>query len=496
TSFVLMILFIVLGTFAFFDPTHSKDKAELKRDKESHVFWLKDRLLESMKIKSGKTEVELECALKEGCPFNGQGDWLLTKPLKDKADPANVGGLAGGVFNLVQTDKIALEAGVDPKEFGFDHPVAELEFKLKGESASYSLKVGSAKSVGPTAYVETSSTPNTVFMVANYFPAMMQKDVFFWRNKRVFPEMTGDMVNRLKWAGANGAEISATKFPPGNEWILESPIKAAANTTMLEGLVTSLVYLDMKSVFSETQNTAEAKKILASKSAWKLSFQNKKGEWSFVTLFANPKAAKGAPEFIVLKPGEPRLLLIDGLVVERFNKPLIEYRDRRVITGPELSGASEITLRFPKEKKEITLKPDSQTWVYASGDKPAEVLSRDRIDSFLRVLSELEASSYLNTKISSDPAVAFFAKNPADLEIDFRAGGKVTRTMRFTVHGRREVLTESAVPDELAAVDGAFLKVLPVRFFDLYVSANVQVVTSQHGKETEHGEHSHADHTE
>lgn len=489
TSLALMLAFIVLGTFALFDPLHTRDKAELKKEQDSRVFWLKDKLLEKMKIHAGKTEVELVCAKPAGCTFDGTSDWLVTQPVQEKADPASVGALTGSIMSLTQTEKFELDAGTDPKEYGFDAPSAELEFQVKGDAVPYALKVGSAKAIGSSAYIQTNRSPNTVFMVANYFPAMLQKDLFHWRNKRIFPESASGDVSAIEWIDKTGQKFSAAK--KDNVWRLESPVFAPANSILVEGLATTLVYLDMKGVFSESRSGVPAKKALSGKPAWKLAFANAKGEWSRVAVYSVTKE-KGGTEFVVDKAGEPRLLTIDGLVLERFNKPLIEYRERRLIVGDELSGATEVALIFPKEKKEIVLKPEAQTWVYTSGDKPTEALSRDRIDSFLRVLSSIEANNLV--KISADPMYGAFTKLPADLELEFRSDGKVKRRMRFAIHKRQEILTESLVPGELAVLSGAFLKLLPVRMHDLYESANKQVVTSEPAKEGEHGEHSHPDH--
>jgi hypothetical protein len=383
-----------------------------------------------------------------------------------------------------------IQKEVDAKEFGFDRPAAELELQVKGEPAPYSLRVGSAKAVGPNAYIETSSSPKTVFMVANYFPAMIQKDLFHWRNKRIFPEVTADMMNMLQWNKKGGAEFSATKV--ANTWTLEKPVKAPANYTLLEGLLTSVVYLDMKGVYVENRRASALKNILAAKPEWSLKFQKKTGEIEHLSVYAKPNAAKGVKEYVAHKPGDERLFLLDGSVMERFNKPAIEYRDRQLIPEGQISNLSEVVFRFPREKKEITLKLEQENWVYASGEKPVEALSRSRLDSFFRQLYGAEATSFVT--ISSDPVLSGFAKNPADLELEMRDSSKELRRFRFTVHNRKEVLTEGPVKGELAAIAGSFLKVMPVRFSDLYESSNKQVVTSPDATEEQNGEHSHAEH--
>lgn len=505
TSLILAIIFIVLGSFAFFDPLGHERAKEEKEEREGKVFWLKDKLATKLRVRTKDLDVVMECAKPTGCPFDPTGDWKLTAPIEDRADPATAGSLAGSLLNLTVNEKIPLEDGVDPKEFGFDPPAAEVEAWVAGENEPYNLKIGTAKPVGPAAYVQTNRDPNAVFMVGNYFPPMVQKDLFHWRNKRIFPEVTGDQIQAIEWEPAKGQKILAEKS--GSEWMLKNP-DLPANATALEGLTSTLVYLDMKGVFSESRSSPEARKILAGKPEWSLGFRTQpkgeagsqpKGEagsqaagenWQRIKLYASGK--KGGKEYVVEKPGENRLLLVEGLPIERFRKPLIEFRERHLIVGDELSGATEIALRFPREKKEIVMKPEKDSWVYLSGEKPAEPLSRDRIDSFFRTLSAVEAESFVKAAQSKDPVIALFDQRPADLEIDFRAGQQVKRSMRFTVHERNAILTAGRLPGELALVKGSFLKLLPVRFTDLYESTNKQVPELK--KEEADGEHSHAGH--
>lgn len=479
TSLVLMVLFIVLGTFAFFDPFGRKEKAEQAKEQEARVFWLENKLVEKITIRGAKV-IDLECTKTEGCPFDSGGDWKMTAPVADLADPASVGGLASAVKNLTQSDKLELTNGVDPKEFGFDQPTVELEFRVKGEAELYSLRVGSAKAVGNTAYLQTNRQAQIVFMVPSFFPTFLQKEVFHWRNKRLFPFVTGDAIQAIEWAGPAG-KFSAQR--ENGAWKLTAPTAAPANHAMLGGLASTLVYLDMSSIFAENRRVPEAQKILAKKPDWQISFRGPGEKENRLSLYALP-----SKEYVAAVAGEERLFRLDGTVIERFNKPAVEYRNRQLIVGDELSGATEIALLFPREKKQIVLKPEGGGWVYTSGDKPAETLSRGRVDGFLRAVSAAEASNFLR-----DPKLLVaFAKRPADLELEFRASGQVKRRLRFAIHERQSVLTESGQAGELALLAGNFLRLLPVRFGDLYESANKQVITSEPAKAGEHGEHPHS----
>ena len=50
TSFVLMILFVGLGYFAFFEPLRTSERDDLAKEKEEHVAWLKDKKVASVEI--------------------------------------------------------------------------------------------------------------------------------------------------------------------------------------------------------------------------------------------------------------------------------------------------------------------------------------------------------------------------------------------------------------------------------------------------------------
>ena len=120
-----MIVFLILGTFAIFDPLRRQEKAEQKKERESHVLWLKDKKLASITVAAKGSEVKLECAKKDvGCPFDGSGDWILTAPTQDNADSSAVGSLASTLLNLTHSEVVDFSGSTpDPKEFGLDQQI-------------------------------------------------------------------------------------------------------------------------------------------------------------------------------------------------------------------------------------------------------------------------------------------------------------------------------------------------------------------------------------
>lgn len=484
TSLILAFVFMVIASFAFFDPW--KERQQASKEREARVFWLKDKKAESLKITYNGQTMQFACAEASGCALDSTSNWNLTAPVADRADPATVGGLLSSTENLNQNEKFELEEGGDPKEFGLDAPVAQLELHIKGEAEPYLLKVGKDSAVGPSVYIQTNREPKRAYLVPNYYTQMLKKDLFHWRNKRLFSSATPDLVAQLDWSG-NKQHFTAQK--KGSAWNFTAPVEARANAMVVEGLVSTVIYATTKTIFSETRDSSEAKKILAGKPEWVIGFADAKGEWQRLRLFRSPK---GISELIAAADGQSFLANVDASEFTRFGKPLLEYRERRLLEPGELSSTNEIALSFPKENKKIVLKAEgSADWVYLSGDKP-EPLSRARLRALVQALGSAQASGFLPIKASSNPSIAHFATRPADLELELRTNGQLVHKLRFAVFNREAVLTEGESPTELKSYGADLTKVLPIRLQDLYESTNKQVVVSE--KAEADGKHSPDEH--
>ena len=175
TSFILMVLFLGLGYFAFFEPLRTQEKEETSKDQESHVVWLKGKKLQSIEI-FGQSPARMVCSRPDkACPFDGMGDWSLEKPVQDGADPAAVGTLASSLMNLTHNGKIDFETVPDEKEFGLDRPQAHVSLIVSGEQNPLILKFGKESAVGPNLYLSVSNDPKHLYLVPNYLPGMINK---------------------------------------------------------------------------------------------------------------------------------------------------------------------------------------------------------------------------------------------------------------------------------------------------------------------------------
>ena len=484
TTFALMLAFMVLGTFAFFDPLGLQQKKEEEAERESHVFWLKDKKLEALTVRSGDQTFAFQCVTPEGCPLDGSADWKLTQPVEDLADEAVLGSLAASLKNLTSTDKIQFDSAPDPSEFGFPETKLAVEFKAKGEGEPYSLTIGRSTPVGANVYVQSNRSPQTIYLVGNSLPGMLKPDLFHWRNKRLFPGSDVEKVEKMSWSSRTSGKIAAERGPQG--WQLTAPIQGPAGGVMLEGLASTLVYANAKSVYAPGPEDPKAKKALAAPPLLEVRFGPANGDESTLKLFTVPGSAAGSRDFVAQVSGFKTIFVVEGTPFDRFAKPLFEYRDRRLFPGVELFGVNRMNLRFPRSGESITLEKKGDQWEPRAGSPTPEPLSRERIGGFFERLNNVEARDFVK---APHPAVAAFNKGPVDVEISLSQGDKPVANARFVMLERQFAVTSGATPDEVRRFGEDFLKVLPIRLQDLYASSNKQVITEP--KEEPHGHHHH-----
>jgi hypothetical protein len=466
----LMVTFLGLGYLAFFEPLRTQEKEDEKNERESHLVWLKDKKLESFSIvHKGRDDFAFGCANKaRQCAFDTTGEWTLTVPVKDKADGQAVGTLLGTVANLTHNGKLDFEKGYDPKEYGLGDDALSVGLMLPGEAKPLLIQFGRAAAVGPNLYASVSTDPTHLYYVPNYLPGMIEKDLFHWRNKRLFPNAEATAVSRIEWKSKKLGAVSAVR--DGEIWRLEKPRAALASRIMLEGLGSTLAYASAKSVLATSRSAPAAKKVLAGAPELDVRFSLNGGGEHRIRLYPHG----GGKERVALADDASNVYVVDAATFDRFEKDLPEYRARSILTDAERAPLDEVRLEFPRDKQAITLQLKDGLWAPSAGDKPAGLIAQSRVGGFLDQLRDAEYKSFLPVSGASPEARAWRSQTP-DLKVELFAGGKKTAAASFLVFDRRVALTESE--NEVRTFGETFLKILPVRLADLTEAVNRPVVT-------------------
>lgn len=482
STLALMVVLLGMLGFVLYDQTVGKPSREAKHEDQNHMLPLREKKLIHVTVKNGADKFELQCLNKDGCQLDGSGDWELESPIKDMADNSVVGSLAATLKGLSRTDKIDFDQGLDPNEFGFPETALSVDLILAGEKQPITLTLGKASPVGGKIYATSSVEPKSVSLVESTLPSLLKQGTFHWRNKRLLVGFTSEGVVSLDWK-TRGVKTSAVKGKDG--WNLLLPVAAPANDVMLEGLASTAAFVEAKSIYSR-RGDPEAKKALAGKPALELSIGREKGEPATMRLFAQPGAASNSPDFVAEVAGSENLYVVDGVPFERFQKPILEYRNRKLFPFADILSAERMEIKFPRDGgKTFVFQRKDGVWNQVGGEPPAEPLSQVRLVSFFAGMDEAQARDFV---AASDPKAAAFGKGPADTEV--KIGEKDTVEAKFWLSERQFALTSGANPKEVKRFGADFLKVLPIRAQDLYESSNKKVIL----QEPAHGNHDAHDH--
>jgi hypothetical protein len=474
-SLALMILFVALGYFAFFEPLRTTERDDLATEKAEHVAWFKGDRLARITVES-EHPVSLECSLgAKGCPFDNSGQWLIT-PDKTVADSGAVGTLASSLLNLTHNGKVdfggsSADSGFDPKEFGLDKPKATVSLALASTPPrSVVFKIGNPTPTGPNLYLSTSEDSKHLYLVPNYLVTQIDQEPFHWRDKRLFPGSESTAVNRVAFRSKKAGDIVAVKA--GKEWRLEKPRAVDASDIMFEGLGSTLAYAAATKVYAPNRNAPEAKKALAA-AGLDVSFGLNGGATHHMRLYQGNKQV-----LAVVDDREP-VYVVDGATFDRFQKDLSEYRARAPLRESLRGQVDGLELRFPRDKQQTTLKLDKDMWTITGGDKPGDLmLSQGRLNAIVDALRDSDYRAFFPLKGLSKEAAAFRKETP-DVVLTLTGGGKTIWEGKFLVFERHVALTESE--GDVRALGLEFLKYLPVRLHDLTEPANQTVITEQKG---------------
>ena len=483
TSLVLMVLFVALGYFAFFEPLRTAERDDLAREKANHVAWLKDYKLSRITI-TGKHPVTLDCTSPaKACPFDNSGQWNVSAPELGNADAGAVGTMASTILNLTHNGVVDFEGGFDEKEFGLDHPSVAVTLSFVSSDAKaparkdLTLKFGISSPTGPSLYLSSSEDAKHLYFVPNYLPGMLDQEIFHWRDKRLFPGAEASVVSRISFRGKKAGDLVAAKT--GQDWMLEKPRVLRASQIMFEGLASTLAYAAAKSVFSPSRTTVEARKAIGGTPALDITFAITGGASHRLRLYPNGK------QVLALVDDRDPVYAADAATFDRFQKDLPEYRARTSITQTQRSQVDGLTLRFPRDKQETTLKLEKDTWSITSGDKPgALMLSQGRLNGAVDILRDAEFKAFFSLKGPAKEAAAYRKETP-DVEMILLSAGKPIWQGKFLVYARKTALTESE--GDVRAFGEDFLKYLPVRLHDLTEPANQTVITETFKGGAAHG---------
>lgn len=226
---VLIVIGLGLGAYLYFVESKRDPSGVDKKDK---VFAIESDKIDELTVKAESGE---KTTLKKS-----GSDWQIVEPLSAPTDSANVSGITSNLSSL-EISRVIDENPQDVAEYGLNEPRVEVAFKAGGQP--HQLFIGRKTPAGNDLYARIDDSKR-VFLIPSYVDATFNKTTFDLRDKTVL-KVDRDKIDAmsittpkrvLQFAKADG------------EWKLTAPIKARADFTTVDGLVSRLNTLQAKSI--------------------------------------------------------------------------------------------------------------------------------------------------------------------------------------------------------------------------------------------------------
>lgn len=243
---VLLALVAVLGglvAYLYFVDA-KKPVTEPGVEKHDKVFTVEADKIEELQVTSSAGDVTTLKKDKNG--------WQMTAPAAAKVDDGAVSGITSNLESI-ENQGVIDEHPSDLHQYGLKDPRVTIAFKSAGDKDVHRLLLGSKTPTGGDTYAKLGASPG-VFLIPSYTESTFDKKPFDLRDKSIL-RFERDKVDSVRLQ-QDDAAIELTKT--GVDWGLTAPVKARADFSAIEGLISQLQSAQMKSLVTEhSPNLAE-----------------------------------------------------------------------------------------------------------------------------------------------------------------------------------------------------------------------------------------------
>ena len=350
------------------------------------------------------------------CSKDGDGKWHIEQPLRAKADQKVMDRLVSG--SLSKRVQSTLEEPGSMDEYGLKNPRVTARFYLRNDT-SRTLILGHTVPTGNYVYVNQKSHPD-VSLVPASIADDLTKFVSDLRDRTVMDLGSLD-VRSIQLKYATGKSITCEKSPlatGGGDWELVEPIKAEADATEVDKIISDLNDLkvdrfaaeepDDLSVYGLAQPQIRA--IISPKDGKDKALLIGKQESGSVYV----KVASNKPVF-----------LVSAEVVGKLTKQPSDLRDKTVVDF-DRKAVEKLELQYSGraivcEKKGA---PEGEMWEIT---KPtAAKADASQIEEILRKLHELRVDRFISDKPKD---LATYGLNQPQIQVIISQRGAESRRL-------------------------------------------------------------------
>jgi hypothetical protein len=233
---LLLVAFGGLLAYLYFVDA-KKPVSEEGVEKHDKVFTVESEKIDELKVTSSTGETSTLKKGKEG--------WQLVAPVTAKVDDGEVSGITSNLSSA-EIQSIVDDAPKDLQGYGLDKPRVEVAFKAAGDKDYRRLLVGNKTPTGGDVYAQRGGEKK-VFLIPAYVQSSFDRKPFDLRDKKILA-FDRDKVDRLEIVHG-GVTLQLAKT--GQDWNIIAPVRARADSSSIESIVTRLQSAQMKSLPAE-----------------------------------------------------------------------------------------------------------------------------------------------------------------------------------------------------------------------------------------------------
>lgn len=228
----LIVLLVIAAPLFWFTYRESKKPVETG-EKHDKVFAVESDRIDEIEVKSsGGERTKLQ--------RKGRA-WTFVEPkVEGQPDEAAVSGLTSNLASM-EIQRVVDENPADVAEFGLAAPSVEVAFRAGGQP--HRLQIGQKTPTGSDVYARIADQKR-VFLVSSFLESTFNKSTFDLQDKSVL-KLDREKVDALTISAA-GRDTTFAKV--NGEWLLKAPVEGRAEFSAVDGLVSRLGGLQMKTM--------------------------------------------------------------------------------------------------------------------------------------------------------------------------------------------------------------------------------------------------------
>ena len=372
---VMLVALVAIGGYALYEWKKVPEDSGEKKDK---VFTVETDKIDEISIKSESGE---RTTLKKA-----GSDWQIVQPLTAKPDSSETSGLTSNLGSI-EIQRVIDENHGDLKEYGLDPPRVEVTFKIGGQERK--LLIGKKTPPATDLYAKLADQKR-VFLIPSFLETTFNRSTFDLRDKTVLA-LNRDSIDAV----AVTTPDRTLKFvKSGNEWHLTDPVAARGDFGTIDGLVSRLNTLQMKSIVA--QDASKAADYGLDKPAATVTI----GSGSSQAVLAIGKSS-GEGAVYARDLSRPMVFTIESSVLDDMKKNVADYRQKDLFDARPFSATRlEIvragqTYAFEKNKTKNKDGQEEERWKQVS-PTPRDV-DGPKMQNLLSAATQARATSFLDS---------------------------------------------------------------------------------------------------